>query len=127
MLIQAGQRIELISTTDPHTDLKPGALGTVSMIDSLGTVHVNWDSGSTLGLVPGQDVWRVATLKVSDMVAAFDIHERQLDYDVMVDLGPDDELQDVVEVAWRNQDRMVVIKLGPDPTGSPGEPEGWRR
>jgi len=53
-----GERVRLISTTDPYTDLKPGALGTVAFIDSMGTVHVNWDDGSNLGLIPGEDVWR---------------------------------------------------------------------
>jgi hypothetical protein len=27
------------------------------MVDDLGTVHVRWDNGSTLGLVPGEDRW----------------------------------------------------------------------
>lgn len=52
-----GLRVRLVHTSDPFTRLKPGDIGTVSFIDALGTVHVNWDSGSTLGLVPGEDVW----------------------------------------------------------------------
>lgn len=51
-------RVELVHTGDPYTDLRPGAQGTVTFVDSVGTVHVNWDSGSTLGLIPGEDVWR---------------------------------------------------------------------
>jgi Domain of unknown function (DUF4314) len=31
------------------------------MIDDNGTVHVKWDSGSILGLVPGEDEWDVLT------------------------------------------------------------------
>ena len=27
------------------------------MVDDVGTVHVRWDNGSTLGLVPGEDRW----------------------------------------------------------------------
>ena len=47
----AGDRVRLIRTTDPHTCLRPCAEGTVTSVDDLGTVHVRWDDGSTLGLV----------------------------------------------------------------------------
>ena len=55
VLVRPGNRVKLVRTSDPYTKLEPGELGTVSLIDSLGTVHVNWDSGSNLGLVPGED------------------------------------------------------------------------
>ncbi|MBW1865918.1 MAG: DUF4314 domain-containing protein [Deltaproteobacteria bacterium] len=54
-----GKRIELISTTDPYTDLKPGDRGTVDFVDDLGTIHINWDNGSQLGLVPGEDQYKI--------------------------------------------------------------------
>lgn len=54
-----GDRVRLIRCTDLHTRLAPGTEGTVSMVDSLGTVHVRWDDGSRLGLVPGEDAWTV--------------------------------------------------------------------
>ena len=52
-----GDRVRLIRTTDPYTHLRPGDLGTVAVVDDLGTVHVAWDDGSSLGLVPGEDRW----------------------------------------------------------------------
>jgi len=55
--IQKGDRVRLVRTGDPYTTLICGDLGTVRRIDSLGTVHVDWDSGSKLGLVPGEDSW----------------------------------------------------------------------
>lgn len=57
-LLGPGARIALVHTADPHTRLEPGAMGTIQFIDDAGTVHVLWDSGSTLGLIPGQDRWR---------------------------------------------------------------------
>jgi len=54
-----GDRVRLVWTSDPYTDLVPGSEGIVSLVDDLGTVHVAWDSGSTLGLVPGEDRWTV--------------------------------------------------------------------
>jgi hypothetical protein len=53
-----GDRVELVATSDPYTKLRPGTQGTVAFIDALGTLHVNWDDGSRLGLVPGEDHWR---------------------------------------------------------------------
>jgi hypothetical protein len=58
MTTQPGTRVRLVSTTDPHTNLAPGDEGTVALVDSMGTVHVDWDNWSNLGLVPGEDVWR---------------------------------------------------------------------
>ncbi|GAA1997266.1 DUF4314 domain-containing protein [Microbacterium pumilum] len=52
-----GARICLIATTDEYTRLEPGAMGTVELIDDAGTVHVHWDTGETLGLIPGEDTW----------------------------------------------------------------------
>ena len=46
----AGTRVVLVSMDDPEAP-PPGTLGTVVAVDSLGTVHVNWDNGSTLGVV----------------------------------------------------------------------------
>ena len=54
-----GKRIELISTTDPYTGLKPGDQGTVDFEDDMGTIHVNWDNSSQLGLVPCEDQYKL--------------------------------------------------------------------
>lgn len=50
-----GTRVELISMNDPYTKLKPGDRGTVTMVDSIGTVFVKWDCGSGLGIAYGED------------------------------------------------------------------------
>lgn len=54
-LYPEGSRIELIHMDDPYTSLKPGYTGTVTGLDDLGTIQMLWDSGSTLGLIPGVD------------------------------------------------------------------------
>lgn len=55
-----GDRVRLVRCTDEYTRLTPGELGTVSFIDSMGTVFVNWDSGSKLGLVrEAGDAWEL--------------------------------------------------------------------
>lgn len=54
-----GLRVELVSMDDPYnTKLTPGAKGTVMGVDDIGTIHVKWDCGSTLGVVYGVDSCR---------------------------------------------------------------------
>ena len=51
-----GTRVELVHMEDPfNTKLVPGCRGTVISVDSIGTIHVAWDCGSTLGVVYGVD------------------------------------------------------------------------
>ena len=54
-------RITLNRTSDPHTKLKPGDMGTLrsSRVDPWGdrVISVNWDSGSSLSLISGEDSW----------------------------------------------------------------------
>ncbi len=51
-----GTRVELVSMNDPFTKLMPGEQGTVQFVDDIGTVFVNWDCGSGLGVAYGEDV-----------------------------------------------------------------------
>ena len=37
--------------------VEPGTRGTVRIVDDMGTVHVDWDNGRRLGLIPGEDVF----------------------------------------------------------------------
>lgn len=54
-----GLRVELVKMEDPcNTSLKPGCKGTVICVDDIGTIHVKWDCGSTLGVVYGVDSCR---------------------------------------------------------------------
>lgn len=50
-----GTRVELTEMNDPYSSLTPGEKGTVSMIDDMGTIFVDWDSGSALGMIYGVD------------------------------------------------------------------------
>ncbi len=46
--------VKLISMDDFFAT-KRGTLGKVFYVDDTGTIHVNWDNGSTLGVVFGVD------------------------------------------------------------------------
>lgn len=51
----SGTRVRLVHMNDAYTKLIPGELGTVLGVDDLGTIHVSWDCGSSLGIAYGED------------------------------------------------------------------------
>jgi hypothetical protein len=55
-----GTRVVLTAFRDPYEKkLKVGDTGTVDFVDALGTIHVDWDCGSHLGVAFGEDACRV--------------------------------------------------------------------
>lgn len=51
-----GARVELVKMEDRfNKKLAPGCRGTVRAVDDIGTIHVAWDCGSSLGVVYGKD------------------------------------------------------------------------
>ncbi|MCK0527778.1 DUF4314 domain-containing protein [Veillonella sp. KGMB01456] len=54
----AGMRVKLIYMEDPQAPALETE-GTVQFIDDIGTIHVAWDTGCSLGLVPGVDEWKI--------------------------------------------------------------------
>ncbi|WP_223378520.1 DUF4314 domain-containing protein [Schnuerera sp. xch1] len=54
-----GTRIELLSTMDDIQGVEKGVKGTVVGVDDIGTIHMKWDNGRGLGLIPGEDNFTV--------------------------------------------------------------------
>lgn len=50
-MAKIGDRVWLVRCSDPYEELKPGTLGTVTFIDDKGTVFVDWDDGTRLGMI----------------------------------------------------------------------------
>lgn len=53
-----GTRIELICMNDPYSPVPDGTKGTVECVDDMGQIHMNWDNGRILALIPGEDSFR---------------------------------------------------------------------
>jgi len=51
----AGTRVELVKMDDVQAP-PVGTKGTVVAVDDIGTIHVKWDNGSSLGIVLGEDL-----------------------------------------------------------------------
>jgi len=65
-MVQVGDRVELVRCSDPYTRLRPGMQGTVEFVDGIGTVFIAWDDGSSLGLIPGEDVFEMVRQAVEE-------------------------------------------------------------
>jgi hypothetical protein len=40
---------------DPYSKLESGDEGTIEFEDDIGQIHISWDHGSSLALIPGVD------------------------------------------------------------------------
>jgi len=51
----SGTRVELIEMHDEYREMPKGLQGTVKWVDDIGTIHMSWDNGSSLGVAYGVD------------------------------------------------------------------------
>ena len=75
-----GTRIRLNSMSDPYAPIAPGTEGIVDLVDDAGSIHMKWDNGRTLAIIPGEDSFTVLppkleTLKLYAPLIA-DLYER---------------------------------------------------
>ena len=54
----AGTRIQLIHMQDDWA-VPDGTIGWVDHVDDAGTIHMRWETGSSLGLIPDVDEFEV--------------------------------------------------------------------
>jgi hypothetical protein len=58
-----GDRLLYLGTSDPYGNTIPiGSWGIIHWIDAIGTLHVDWDDGSTIGIIPHLD-WFIIPLE----------------------------------------------------------------
>ena len=53
-----GCRVELVKMDDPYREMPPGLKGVVTGIDDSGSIHVDWQNGSSLAVIFGEDECR---------------------------------------------------------------------
>ena len=75
-----GTRIRLNSMDDPYAPIAPGTEGEVDFVDDIGTIHMKWDNGRSLALIPGEDSFTVLPPKLTTlklyMPLTADLYER---------------------------------------------------
>lgn len=55
----SGTRIELLSSMNDIQPIESGSKGTVIAVDDIGTIHMRWDNGRGLGLILGEDHFKI--------------------------------------------------------------------
>lgn len=50
-----GTRLQVDHMDDPYKPIPPGTQGTVDFVDDAGQIHMLWEGGRTLALIPGID------------------------------------------------------------------------
>lgn len=55
----SGTKVECIRMDDPYHAIPSGMMGIVDYVDDTGTIHMQWANGSSLGLIPGEDLFRI--------------------------------------------------------------------
>lgn len=50
-----GSRIRMMHMDDPYSPIPAGMTGTVRCIDDAGQIHMSWDNGRSLAIIPEVD------------------------------------------------------------------------
>ena len=62
-----GTRIRLNSMNDPYAPVAPGTEGVVELVDDAGSIHMKWNNGRTLAIIPGEDSFTVLPPKLETL------------------------------------------------------------
>ena len=54
-----GTRIRLLHMEDPYSPIPDGMTGSVAYVDDMGTLHMKWDNGRSLGICPDVDSFEI--------------------------------------------------------------------
>lgn len=58
-----GTKLKLNSPmVDEDYSVKPGTIGEVKYVDDIGTIHMEWESGGSLGLIPEVDSFEIISI-----------------------------------------------------------------
>ena len=102
-----GTRIRLNSMDDPYAPIKPGTEGEVDFVDDIGQLHMKWDNGRTLALVPGEDSFSILPPKLTTLKLYMPL---TADLYAPNEYGDMDECSELLEghELWKYQDQIMA-------------------
>ena len=110
-----GCRVELVKMDDPYREMPPGLQGVVTGIDDSGSIHVDWQNGSSLAVIFGEDY----AVKIGDgEVTVGELLRRYIpsgkEFHFMTPAG-------YVDLTAQDAEKILAGEM--KPKGHPGNPE----
>lgn len=84
-----GTRIRLSQMNDPYAPVPPGTEGSVACVDDACQIHMIWDNGRTLALIPGEDSFSVIPQPLQTLKLYMPLSITTYEQDEYGDLGND--------------------------------------
>ena len=110
-----GCRVELVKMDDPYREMPPGLQGVVTGIDDTGSIHVDWQNGSSLAVVYGED-YAVkigdGEVTVGELLRRYVSHRKEFHF--MTPAG-------YVDLTAQEAEKVLAGEM--KPKGHPGDPE----
>ena len=110
-----GCRVELVKMDDPYREMPPGLQGVVTGIDDTGSIHVNWQNGSSLAVIFGEDECRIigdGEVTVGELLRRYVSHRKEFHF--MTPSG-------YVDLTAQEAEKVLAGEM--KPKGHPGNPE----
>ena len=110
-----GCRVELVKMDDPYREMPPGLQGVVTGIDDTGSIHVDWQNGSSLAVVYGEDYAvkiEDGEVTVGELLRRYVSHRKEFHF--MTPAG-------YVDLTAQDAEKILAGEM--KPKGHPGDPE----
>ena len=110
-----GCRVELVKMDDPYREMPPGMQGVVTGVDDSGSIHVDWQNGSSLAVIYGEDECRKVEdgeVTVGEMLRRY--VSRRKEFHFMTPSG-------YVDLTAQDAEKVLAGEM--KPKGHPGNPE----
>lgn len=86
-------KVQLVHMRDEYAPPE-GTIGYVTNVDDMGTIHVNWQNGSSLGLVEGVDIFYVLSRPYEAMAHIHSLGGKMEKITVIEKVGDNDYIVD---------------------------------
>ena len=102
-----GKRVRLIEMKDDKYPVPKDTMGTIDYIDDAGQIHVKWDNGSSLALIPNLDEYEIINTEMEDKINSFDI-KNILEKANFSEIVKDKMLLDFEESGYSNTEELFA-------------------
>lgn len=65
---QTNEHVEIIALCNEEKHYKPGDTGTIECLDDAGQIHVQWDHGGSIALLPMEDDFKLTCLNGKEFI-----------------------------------------------------------